>query len=48
MLLLTGSERTTARIYERLLRVARAGRLDRAALEASWERIQDTKALIDR
>ena len=46
MILLTGSERTTARVYQRLLRLAKAGRLDRAGLVASWQRIQDTKALI--
>jgi beta-N-acetylhexosaminidase len=46
MILLTGSERTTARIYQRLLREAKAGRLERADLEASFGRIQNAKALI--
>ncbi len=46
MILLTGSERTTARIYQRLLRLAKAGRLDRPDLVASHQRILDTKALI--
>ncbi len=47
MILLTGTERTTARIYRRLLREAKAGRLDRADLGASWQRIQDTKDRLD-
>jgi beta-N-acetylhexosaminidase len=47
MILLTGSERTTARIYRRLLREAKAGRLDRGELQASWQRIQATKSRLD-
>ena len=47
MLLLTGSERTTGKIYRRLLREAKAGRLDREDLLASWQRIEDTKARLD-
>ncbi len=47
MILLTGSERTTARIYRRLLREAKAGRLDQADLLASWKRIQATKDRLD-
>jgi beta-N-acetylhexosaminidase len=46
MILLTGTERTTARIYRRLLREAQAGRLDLDVLTASWRRIQDAKARI--
>ncbi|MET0772026.1 MAG: glycoside hydrolase family 3 N-terminal domain-containing protein [Candidatus Limnocylindrales bacterium] len=47
MILLTGSERTTARVYRRLLLEARAGRLDHADLVASWQRIQDAKGRLD-
>ena len=47
MILLTGSERTTARVYRRLLLEARAGRLDHADLAASWQRIQDAKGRLD-
>jgi len=47
MILLTGTERTTARIYRRLLREAKAGGLDGADLRASWRRIQDTKDRLD-
>jgi hypothetical protein len=47
MILLTGSERTTARIYRRLLREARAGRLDRADLLASYRRIGEAKARLE-
>jgi len=43
MVLLTGSERTTARIYERLLRAATVGDFDRSELTASWERIMRLK-----
>lgn len=43
MVLLTGSERTTARVYERLLAAAQAGDYDRAELAASWERIMRLK-----
>jgi beta-N-acetylhexosaminidase len=43
MVLLTGSERTTTRIYERLLAAAQAGDFDRTELTASWERIMRLK-----
>jgi beta-N-acetylhexosaminidase len=43
MILLTGSERTTDRIFGRLLREARDGDLDPDGLIASWERIQRVK-----
>lgn len=43
MVLLTGSERTTARVYERLLRAAEAGDFDRGELTASWNRILGVK-----
>jgi beta-N-acetylhexosaminidase len=44
MVLLTGSERTTERIFDRLLRGASEGDFDRAELTGSWERIQRIKA----
>lgn len=43
MVLLTGSERTTDRIYQRLLRRAREGGFDRTELMTSWERIMRIK-----
>lgn len=43
MVLLTGSERTTARIFERLLRAAEEGDVDRTELTASWQRILRVK-----
>ena len=41
--LLTGSERTTDRIFHRLLREAQDGGLDRSVLSASWQRILRVK-----
>ncbi len=43
MVLLTGSERTTDRIFQRLLRTAQDGGFDRTELTASWERIMRIK-----
>ncbi len=39
MVLLTGSERTTDRIFQRLLQTAQEGGFDRTELTASWDRI---------
>ncbi len=43
MVLLTGSEKTTDRIFRRLLRAAQDGAFDRSELAASWERILRVK-----
>lgn len=44
LLLFVGSERSTAAVYDALLAEARAGRLSRAALEASAARIEELAA----
>ena len=44
LLLFVGSERSTAAVYDALLAEARAGRLSRAALEASADRIDELAA----
>jgi beta-N-acetylhexosaminidase len=44
LLLFVGSERSTAAVYDALLAEARAGRLSRAALEASAARIDGLAA----
>lgn len=46
LLLMTGTEASTAAVHDRLLRAARDGSIPREALEASWERIVALKALI--
>ncbi|MFN8519438.1 MAG: hypothetical protein U0667_08640 [Chloroflexota bacterium] len=43
MVLLTGTERTTERIYQRLLAAAQTGDFDRSELAASWERVVRVK-----
>jgi beta-N-acetylhexosaminidase len=43
MVLLTGTEKTTDRIYQRLVAAARAGAFDRSELTVSWQRIRRTK-----
>ena len=48
MLMLTGTEASTAAVYEKLLAQARNGELDRALLEASYGRIQALKATLGR
>jgi beta-N-acetylhexosaminidase len=45
LLLFVGSERSTERVFDRLLGEARAGRLPRAALERSAERIDELAAM---
>ena len=44
LILVTGSEAASAGVYSSLLRAARAGRIDRAVLAASFERIIALKA----
>jgi hypothetical protein len=39
LLLLVGSESSSARVYDRLLAAARAGRIPRASLQRSYDRI---------
>jgi len=46
LLLMTGTEPSTAVVYERLLGAARDGTIPRAVLEASYERILALKALL--
>jgi beta-N-acetylhexosaminidase len=43
MILLTGTERTTDRVFHRLLEEAEGGSFDRSQLTASWDRIQRVK-----
>lgn len=46
LLLMTGTEWSTAAVHEQLLRAARDGTIPRAALEASYERVLALKALL--
>jgi beta-N-acetylhexosaminidase len=46
MIMITGSEASTAAVYEDLVAAARSGKLDEAALETSYERILDLKATL--
>ena len=46
MVMITGSEASTAAVYETLVEQARAGRLDPAVLAASYQRILDLKATL--
>lgn len=48
MLMITGTEESTAAVYRALLERARAGSIDRAALDASYERILALKATLGR
>jgi beta-N-acetylhexosaminidase len=46
MLMITGTEASTAAVYDALLQRARSGAIDRAALDASYERILALKATL--
>ena len=48
MIMVTGSEASTAAVYEALVEQARDGRLDPAVLAASYQRILDLKATLGR
>jgi beta-N-acetylhexosaminidase len=48
MLMLTGTEESTAAVYDVLLEQARAGAIDRATLDASYARILALKATLDQ
>ena len=46
MIMITGVEATSAAVYDELVAAAASGALDRAALEASYQRILDLKATL--
>ncbi|HET7830016.1 MAG TPA: glycoside hydrolase family 3 N-terminal domain-containing protein [Candidatus Limnocylindrales bacterium] len=48
MVMITGTEKSTAAAYEALLEQARAGAIDRTTLDASYERILALKATLAR
>jgi beta-N-acetylhexosaminidase len=46
MIMITGTEASTAAVFDELVAAARAGALDQAALETSYQRILDLKATL--
>ena len=46
MIMVTGTEASTAEVYDELVAAAQAGELDQAALETSYQRILDLKATL--
>ena len=46
MIMITGSEASTATVYDELVAAAESGRLDQAALESSYQRILELKATL--